>query len=107
MIRIKKKESILILYSFTPSDINFKTIFNAQSDFGKVFVTKKLLLSYILNLSALYLTKCSPMKLKNFLQNYKKDNEVTKLNLNLTTKKPKNLKLFHTSSQTSTFFPGF
>ena len=31
----------------------FKNDFDAQGDFGKKFVTKKLLLSYILNLNAL------------------------------------------------------
>ena len=31
----------------------FKNDFDAQGDFGKKFVTKKLLLSYILNLSTL------------------------------------------------------
>ena len=38
--RIKKKQVTLILYSFTPCDVNF----NAQSDFGKLFVTKNLLI---------------------------------------------------------------
>ena len=32
---------------------HMKNALDAQSDFGKNFVTKKLLLSYILNLSAL------------------------------------------------------
>ena len=35
----KKKEVILILYSFTPSDMNF----DAESDFGKKFLTNNLL----------------------------------------------------------------
>ena len=34
-IRIKKKELILIVYSFTPSDMIFENGFDAQSDFGK------------------------------------------------------------------------
>ena len=35
MIQSKKKEVDLIFYSFTPSDLNFKTIYDAQSDLGK------------------------------------------------------------------------
>ena len=48
MILIKRKEFILILQSFTPSDMIMmsKVIYIY---FGKNYVTKKLLLSYILN----------------------------------------------------------
>ena len=53
VIRMKKKEFILILLSFTPSDMNFKTIWMPKVILTNKFVTKKLLLSYILNLSAL------------------------------------------------------
>ena len=49
-----KKERIyidtLIIYTLW---YEFQNDFDAQRDFGKNFVTKKLLLSYILNLSAL------------------------------------------------------
>ena len=53
VIRIKKKESMLILQSFTSSDINFKTFFMPKVILAKILSQKKLLLSYILNLSAL------------------------------------------------------
>ena len=40
----------LIIYTLW---YEFQDNFDAQSDFGKIFVTRKLLLSYILNLGAL------------------------------------------------------
>ena len=53
-----KKETsytALILYSFTPSDINFKMItYIGQGDFGKTFVTKNLLTWTILISNMLY-----------------------------------------------------
>ena len=53
LIRIKKKEFILTLQSFTPSDMNFKTILMPKSDFGNFFVTKSYSSVYILIFSAL------------------------------------------------------
>ena len=51
--RIKKKQITLILYSFTPSDLNFQTILMPKSDYGKISVTKNLLTWTILILSML------------------------------------------------------
>ena len=41
-IRIKKNEVDLILYSFTPSDMNFQTIWMSQVFLAKKFVREKL-----------------------------------------------------------------
>ena len=40
---IKKKQVTPILYSFTHSEMNFLTNFDAQSDFRQISVTKNLL----------------------------------------------------------------
>ena len=52
--RIKKKHVTLILYSFTPSDMNFQTIL-LLSDFGKNFVTQNLLTWTILTFKSIML----------------------------------------------------
>ena len=49
-LKRKNFNDTLIIYTLW---YEFQNDFDAQSDFGKNFVTKKLLLSYILNLSAL------------------------------------------------------